>query len=168
MLSKRPASQSNSGFTFIELLVVIIIISVLAAIAAPGWLAFMNRQRVNTVRNETLQIIRTAQAQARRSRSNQVVEFDVTGARPRVAVNGVWQNLGSGEIRPGVMTLSTKTGTGQTNVTKITLNHTGGLENTAQVPFTINFAIANSNARQCIKIESLLGATRPAEGAACN
>jgi prepilin-type N-terminal cleavage/methylation domain-containing protein len=166
MLSQRPLRKSDSGFTFIELLVVIIIIAVLAAIAAPGWIAFMNRQRVNTVRNETLQIIRTAQTQARRTRSNQVVQFDINGPRPRVALNGVWQNLGSGEIRPGVMTMSTKAGT-QANVAQITFNHAGGLD-PAQVPFQVTFSVANSTAKRCLRVESILGATRPAEGAACD
>ncbi|MDC0835925.1 hypothetical protein AY599_10500 [Leptolyngbya valderiana BDU 20041] len=54
----------RAGFTIVELLVVIVMAGILAAIAAPGWLAFVNRQRINSTTDAALQIMRTAQSRA--------------------------------------------------------------------------------------------------------
>lgn len=40
------STQSKAGYSLIELLAVVVIIGVLAVIAAPGWIAFVNRQRL--------------------------------------------------------------------------------------------------------------------------
>ncbi|NJN61900.1 MAG: type II secretion system protein [Coleofasciculaceae cyanobacterium RL_1_1] len=53
--------QSVAGFTVIELAIVVVMVGILAAIAAPGWQLFRDRQTVNTV-NERLHLaIREAQ-----------------------------------------------------------------------------------------------------------
>lgn len=129
-LLKTRLRRSIAGFTLLELLVVIIIIGVLFAIAAPSWNAVMNRQRVNVVRDQTTQLIRQAQADARRTHTARIVVFDSnpTGA-PRAAVvpqtldtntgqtSGFianpttdiqnWQTLGNGDIKSGVLDFST-------------------------------------------------------------
>ncbi|NJP09588.1 MAG: prepilin-type N-terminal cleavage/methylation domain-containing protein [Leptolyngbyaceae cyanobacterium RU_5_1] len=121
--------RSIAGFTLLEVLVVIIIVGILFAIAAPGWNALMNRQRVNTVRDQVVQIIRQAQNDARRTHIPRVVVFDSPADRaPRAAVlplqldvttDGIaglpvlkptisnWQTLGNGDIRAGVLEFST-------------------------------------------------------------
>jgi prepilin-type N-terminal cleavage/methylation domain-containing protein len=76
MSRKLQSNQSQSGFTLIEMLVLIVIIGVLFAIAAPSWLAFLSRQRVTTVRDDALQAIRIAQSEARKTRSPRVVQFN--------------------------------------------------------------------------------------------
>lgn len=48
-------------------------VAVLMAIASPGWLAFANRQRVNTVRDAALQTLRTAQTQAQQRRETHTI-----------------------------------------------------------------------------------------------
>jgi len=47
----RHSSSSESGFTLIEVLVVVIIVGILGSIAAPGWLSFLERQRANSVKS---------------------------------------------------------------------------------------------------------------------
>ncbi|NES19882.1 MAG: type II secretion system protein [Symploca sp. SIO3E6] len=74
-LPKRSHPEANSGFTLIELLVVVIIIGVLSTIAAPSWLAFVNRQRVNKVNDAILSSLQDAQREARRTKSNYSVSF---------------------------------------------------------------------------------------------
>lgn len=57
--------QSTSGFTLIEMLVIIAIIGVLSAIAIPSWLGFINQQRLNAAQNKTLTVMRDAQVKAK-------------------------------------------------------------------------------------------------------
>lgn len=62
---RAPTHVSNGqGFTTIEVLVVIVMLGILTAIAAPGWLAFVNNQRVRNTADAALQTIRRAQSRA--------------------------------------------------------------------------------------------------------
>ncbi len=63
--TKDLPSTSQSGFTMIEILVVVILIGVLSAIAAPGWLTFVNRQRVGSANERVLGSIQKAQSEAK-------------------------------------------------------------------------------------------------------
>jgi prepilin-type N-terminal cleavage/methylation domain-containing protein len=64
-------SQSSiAGFTAIELAIVVVMVGILAAIAAPGWQLFRDRQTVSTV-NERLHLaMRDAQNRSLRTKSN--------------------------------------------------------------------------------------------------
>lgn len=66
-LKKIPV-QSDQGFSLIELLVVVLMIGILSAIAAPGWQAFTTGQRLKTVNNQVFQAIKSAQAEAKRKK----------------------------------------------------------------------------------------------------
>jgi len=125
----RP-KHSIAGFTLLEVLVVIIIIGILFAIAAPGWDALISRQRVGAAREQVLQVIRQAQSDARATRSARVVVFDPTPTDvPRVTTlpypyattNGTtlpiptatlatinnWRTLGNGNIKAGTLAMAT-------------------------------------------------------------
>ena len=54
----------ESGFTLLEILVAIIIVGILAAIAAPGWLGFLARQRLTGAQDTVYQSIKEAQSKA--------------------------------------------------------------------------------------------------------
>jgi prepilin-type N-terminal cleavage/methylation domain-containing protein len=103
------------GFTLLEVLVVVILIGIIFAIAAPGWDAFLSRQRVTAAREQVLQAIRQTQSVARTTRTPQVLVFDQNpGGMPRVGTRSLagitalpldsttinnWKSLGSsGEI----------------------------------------------------------------------
>ncbi len=59
--------RDNPGFTLVELLVIVAIFGILAAIAAPSWLALLTRQRLYDARANALDKIREAQNQAIRT-----------------------------------------------------------------------------------------------------
>jgi prepilin-type N-terminal cleavage/methylation domain-containing protein len=119
--------RSIAGFTLLEILVVIIIIAILFAISAPAWDAVMNRQRVGAAREQIVQTMRQAQADARRSKTPKAVVFDAQANGPlRVAVvsrpvsasgaidetpatvpDGSWTTLGNGEIQAGSLRMAT-------------------------------------------------------------
>lgn len=57
---------TQKGFTLLEMLSVIFIVGVIAAIAAPSWLAFMEGKRLNVGRDELYLGLREAQTKAQR------------------------------------------------------------------------------------------------------
>jgi len=86
---RRTRKSYQQGFTILEVLVVVVIIGVLAAIAVPGWLTFSRNQRLNAAQIEVFNAIKEAQSQAKRLQTRYQVSFSEnpsTGA-VRIAVH---------------------------------------------------------------------------------
>ena len=84
-LFKHPSqTSSEEAFTLTEILVVVIIVAVLFGIAAPGWLGFMNRQRVNGAKTEVLQVMRETQQLAITRR--RVYNLELSATAPEVSI----------------------------------------------------------------------------------
>lgn len=64
------ARKSNQGFTLIELLIIVVVIGILAAIAAPSFLGFLNRSRVNDALASIEGALKEAQREAMRRSTN--------------------------------------------------------------------------------------------------
>ncbi|MEO0645365.1 MAG: prepilin-type N-terminal cleavage/methylation domain-containing protein [Cyanobacteria bacterium J06650_10] len=61
---RRIRLQDNQGFTLLEVLFVVFLIGVIAAIAAPQWLSFLEARRLTAVRDKIYIGIRKAQTEA--------------------------------------------------------------------------------------------------------
>lgn len=79
--------QSTFGYTLIEVLVVVAIIGVLATILGPGWLTFLNRQRVRKVNDAVFEALKEAQREAKRTKLSYSVSFKNENDIPKIAVH---------------------------------------------------------------------------------
>ncbi|KYC39427.1 methylase [Scytonema hofmannii PCC 7110] len=109
MQAKRFKSSSNSGFTMLEIVVIVLITGLLAAIAVPSWLAFVDIQRLKTAQGEVYQAMRQAQSLATKNKltwqasfreHNGIVQWTVHQAQAdkfvpyTISVNdNLWHNL---------------------------------------------------------------------------
>jgi prepilin-type N-terminal cleavage/methylation domain-containing protein len=164
----------TAGFTLIEVLVVVIIAAVLAGIAAPSWLAYLNRQRVNAVQSDLLQTLKQAQQEAIQRRES--VAFVVTNdAVPTVTINGVANQLGSNTRNPGnVQLYSFYAGGTNDDADAVTFNYRGlpeipdNASGDKELPFVISINAEGSSAKQCVIVASLIGTIKTADGDVCD
>lgn len=163
----NSASRKNeSGFTILELLIIVILLGVLAAIAAPGWLGFINRQRVRTVNDRVFQSLRLAQSEAKRTKQSVKITFNPGSAtdpptvrfEPPLATGGSEQKLdGGGEIKPGTIALV------PTPLNSLTFDYQGNII-AGTTPFYVTVSPAGGGGKQCAIVETLIGGMRTGEG----
>ncbi|MEP0871638.1 prepilin-type N-terminal cleavage/methylation domain-containing protein [Trichocoleus desertorum AS-A10] len=130
---KRSPQAASSGFTLLELLVVVIIIAALAAITAPGWLTFVNRQKVSKAQDRIFSALQDAQTIAKQRKLTYQVSFRrTTNGVAQYAVHpssvlaanldaNVWKNLSpeeSGRNKAGQLWVGT-------NITSSGINKVG-------------------------------------------
>ena len=192
--NKTASRKGDAGFTILELVVIVLILGILSAIAAPSWLAFINRQRVRTVNDRVLQTLRSAQSEAKRSKRDITVTFDLAATTdpPTVTINPtdpasnppqqtplttvppiqkVTFDAG-GEIKPRTIKLLTNQ-TLINNAVSITFNYQGNITspliNTSTPPqrtdrFIVTVVPFSGGGKQCVIVETLLGSMRTDEG----
>jgi prepilin-type N-terminal cleavage/methylation domain-containing protein len=172
-------NNSTAGLTLLEMLAVVIIIGILAATAAPGWLTFTNRQRANRAQDQILQALNDTQAQARRTRQDRTLTFipnaDDDAALPQVDANGLPVSLGERDLKPNMLSLNIIEDDtrfeGETFQIRFDAN--GGLdvdEQNLNLPLTISVASPadSTTIQRCVIVETILGATRVGRDDECN
>jgi len=177
---KTAFRKSDGGFTILELLVIVLLLGTLTAIAASGWLGFIDRQRVRTVNDRVFQSLRLAQSEAKRTKRDITVTFNPTDPptvtfTPPLATGGSTQTLdGGGEIKPGTIELRHNA---PAPANSIVFDYQGNVNDLPPNPpspngrFVVTVAPANSpsnsSARQCAIVETIIGGMRTAEGNDC-
>jgi prepilin-type N-terminal cleavage/methylation domain-containing protein len=120
MLKTMRSYRTDQGFTLVELIVIVAILGIVAAIAAPSWLTLLTRQRLYDARANALDKIREAQTQAVRTARpweacfrdrDGMVQVSVQpsggGTTNTCANHTSWQPL----LESGANTIAIKTGT---------------------------------------------------------
>ncbi|MDX2256895.1 MAG: type II secretion system protein [Pseudanabaenaceae cyanobacterium bins.39] len=166
------------GFTLIEVLVVMIIVGILSAIAAPGWLAYMNNQRLNASQTQIFQAIKTAQSEAKSRKLNDtqgdatsvlrtgVVFQQISTSEASLQLNNVKINGGVQKLADGVtITKITAKSVEQKDASnrpyiKLDFNSKGLLYGSdTLIPVCINIASSSNTSKvRSIEIQTLLGA----------
>lgn len=183
-LSTSPKTDQSAGFTLIEVLVVVVIAAVLAAIAAPSWQGFLNRQRVSAVKSDLLQTLKNAQQDAiqRRLSVPVVINSDSAATLPTITVNNNVQTLGSDTNNPSNVRIRSysvsATGTQDATFDTIVFDHRGmptikksttsAAATSDALPFVISINAENAGAKQCVIVASLLGSLKTARNAECD
>jgi prepilin-type N-terminal cleavage/methylation domain-containing protein len=189
MMRRSLSRHSTAGFTLIEMIVVIVIIGVLFAIAAPGWLAFANRQRANAARDQVLQAVRLAQSEAVRTHRPHTLKIVATVGttttidpptllvEPTGSSIGISQQVGNGQYEGGMIELAVLP---NIKAEKIYFDDRGNLDQarmdgetrpipteSAPIKFVVSAPPGSGNAKTCVLITTLLGATQTASGSDC-
>lgn len=181
------SEKSHRGYTLVEILVIVVIVGILSAIAAPSWLAFLTRQRLNAAQAQALSAMREAQTSAKREkrvweacfRQNETEKKLEWSAHPVSASGGVmcanarWQNLIDSD---GDMIAIATTGTARStlfnrnNIYRVQFGYkgtvNGQLGKIAFIP--ANQTNQNNASKRCVVVSTLLGAIRTGGNNECN
>ncbi|MDB9527758.1 prepilin-type N-terminal cleavage/methylation domain-containing protein [Oscillatoria sp. CS-180] len=169
---------SLAGYTLVELLVVVIIVAVLAAIAAPSWLRYMNSQRIGAVRSDLVQVIRQAQQDAIQRRQRVKVTINTASDLPSVNVDRTVDTdvltAGDGRdialapsdgIRPGMIIIEPPEQGGSEE--SIIFDYQGMVREQANLPYVIDITVDGSNRKQCVIVSNIIGSIKSARDGEC-
>ncbi|MBW4635852.1 MAG: GspH/FimT family pseudopilin [Iphinoe sp. HA4291-MV1] len=156
-------NRSSSGFTLLEILVSIVIISILAAIIAPSWLAFVDTQRLKTAQDEVYFAIRQAQSQATKNKLTWQVSFREQNGIVQWAVHpdaikpadAIWNNLDT-NVRLDAETTLQEANDG---VRQIKFDDRGNIRKPPFGRVTLSSKYGGKTKR-CVYISTFLGAMR--------
>ena len=181
LLNKQ--NHASAGFTLTELIVVVVLAGILASIAAPGWLAFSNRQKVSAANKEILQVMREAQSDAIAKRVTYGVLLDPDAPDgPTISkfstkgldVTDETQFAEISTVVLGGRGFELKTiPPNPANLIQYRFNFDGSVSqdfipDSGEDDYVYKIEISNKNSRRCTIVNTLLGAMSEGSGDECD
>ncbi len=164
-------TRLDQGMTLLEVLVVVAMIGIMAAIAAPSWTAFLNNQKLTVAQNQVFDVMRQAQIKSKLQRIRYDAYFRQSGNNAQWLIYPVseageltesqlsnlsWSNLGDG-VQIDAETTLEKKGT----IYKIRFNDYGEVSGRfGRVTLSLS---SGGSKKRCAIVSSLLGAMRAGE-----
>jgi type IV fimbrial biogenesis protein FimT len=132
--------RKKSGFTIIELMVIIAIISILATVAIPNFFAWRPKRQLSAAAKDVFSVMQYARSRALKDNASVGLEFDPANEEYTVFLdNGAGANAGngtqdgdeptvkSGRMPPGINLVSTDFGDKVRFDSRGLLNNAGGV-----------------------------------------
>ena len=181
-LKTQRLNKVNAGFTLVEILVVVVIIGVLAAVSVYSLQSWVNRVRVNGVQDKVLSAIQEAQNRARQQASSWQVSFrqvPQTGElniqmaiHPATVTPTQWTVIDEPGVQIDTNTPFTnfKQATGNPSYWYIQFDNKGNLvrsEAPNPLPARITISYKGTVPKRCVEVVTLLGSVRSEGDGSC-
>ena len=150
------ARRKDRGFTLIEMIAVVIIIGIVAAIAAPNFLGLLNRNRVNEAMREIEGGLKEAQKQAIRNSRQCTVNITANGISNPTGAGGGGCLLSNRVLNNSVTLNSNRTNIVFSGKGNITINNDSGNPR----PVFIAYMDNGTDKQGCVVVQSRLGSIR--------
>jgi prepilin-type N-terminal cleavage/methylation domain-containing protein len=167
LVSTKQSANINcsSGFTLLEMLIVVFLVGILSAIVTPSWLGFVNTRRLNTAQSQVYQAMREAQSQAKKEKLTWQASFREQNSTVQWAVhpatvtptNAVWNSLDSTVSLDNETTLDLVN-----NVRQIQFDYIGSVKLSQLGRVTLS-SKSGGKAKRCVIASTILGAMRTAK-----
>jgi prepilin-type N-terminal cleavage/methylation domain-containing protein len=180
--------HKDRGFTLLELLVVMVSVGILAAIAAPSWLGFINNQRLTSAQSQAFSTLRLAQSNAKRSQTMwqaafrntpNVSQYAVHQSPPSSMTKEYWDSLPWQNFDGGVRIVDNTESQPRTTFTKLSAvpepdiyrvqfkpqGNPNGIGELGRITFVSR---SGGDRKKCVIVSTLLGSMRLAENSDCN
>lgn len=161
--------KSNLGYTLLEILVIVVVVGILAAIGAPSWLSMLNRWRLNAAQAEALSVMREAQANARREKRVWQASFREINGQVQWSLhpddsetNQIWNNLIREDANKISILQSHTTLQNHNGVYSVQFKHNYWVNGQlGRITFVSRSGASNSiTTKRCVWVSTLLGVLR--------